>query len=211
MKIIDLSHEIHSSIPVYPGTKPPSFVQTNTIEQDGFAELTFCMATHTATHMDAPAHILPGGKTLDRFDAAHFAGRAVLIDALDVPGGAITANHLEPYDSRLERAGFALIHTGWSRYWGEKGYFEGFPALTAGAAEKLAGFRLQGVGIDAISVDPIDSYDLPVHHILLGSGILIIENLARLDAIRKEEIHFICLPLKIIGADGSPARAVAII
>lgn len=211
MKIIDLSHEIHPSIPVYPGTTPPSFVQTHTIEQDGFAEITFSMATHTATHMDAPAHILAGGKTLDRFDAAHFAGRAVVIDALDVPDGTITANRLEPYSSRLEQADFALIHTGWSRYWGEKGYFGGFPALTADAAEKLAGFRLQGVGIDAISVDPIDSYDLPVHHILLEAGILIIENLARLDAIEKDDVHFICLPLKIRDADGSPARAVAII
>lgn len=185
-------------------------MQGNTIEQDGFAEMTFSMVTHTATHMDAPAHILPGGKTLDRYDVAHFAGRAAIIKAFDVPDGKITAEHLEPYRSRLEQADFALIHTGWSRYWGENKYFDGFPSLTAGAAEKLAGFRLQGVGIDAISVDHIDSYDFPVHHRLLEADTLIIENLARLDAIRKEEVHFICLPLKITGADGSPARAVAI-
>lgn len=70
--------------------------------------------------------------------------------------------------------------------------------------------HLKGIAIDAISIDPVDNAALPAHHILLGADILVIENLANLDSIENEEFHFICLPLKINGADGSPARAIAI-
>jgi len=210
MKIIDLSHPIHPSIPVYPGTEPPSFAAMNTIEHDGFAEMKISMYTHTATHMDGPSHILQGGKSLDLFTADHFVGRAVIINAAQAVSGEIPADRLEPYLERLKDADFALIKTGWSHYWGQDRYFNGFPSLSVASAKRLAGLHLKGVGIDAISIDPVDNAALPAHHVLLGADVVIIENLTNLDAVKNEEVYFICLPLRISGADGSPVRAIAI-
>ena len=111
----------------------------------------------------------------------------------------------------LLAAGFALLHTGWARYWGTNDYFGRYPVLSPEAAGWLAGFGLKGYGVDAISADEIDSAALPVHRALLGRGMLIIENLDRLDPLLEREFTFSCLPLKIADADGSPIRAVAIL
>lgn len=210
MKVIDLSHVIHQDIPVYPGTESPSITQANTIAQDGFAEIKIAMYSHTATHIDAPCHILPGEKSLDQFHAGHFIGPAVLIDIRGQVGTEIGIEQLEPYATQLERAAFALFHTGWSNHWGQDSYFRGFPHLSMQAAEWLTRFSLQGVGIDTISIDHIDHADLPAHHLLLGADMIIIENLTNLDAISSSDFTFSCLPLPIRAADGSPVRAVAI-
>lgn len=197
-------------MPVYPGTEPPSFVAANTIEHNGFAEMKISMYTHTATHMDAPSHILRKGKSLDMFDASHFTGRAVVVNALHLATGSINVASLEPYRAQFINADFALIMTGWSRYWGQDHYFKGFPSLSVDSAKWLAELPLKGVGIDTISIDPIDNTALPAHHTLLGKNIVIIENLTNLDAIKSADVFFVCLPLKISNADGSPLRAVAI-
>lgn len=210
MKAIDLSHPIHPRIPVYPGTEPPVFVPASTIERDGLAEMRISIHTHTATHMDAPSHVLKSGKSLDAFDAGRFWGRALVVDVSGLSTAEITVGCLAAYGSELERTDFALIRTGWSRHWGRDHYFRGFPPLAVESAEWLARFKLKGVGVDAISIDPVESVSLPAHRVLLGKDIVIIENLARLDAVGSEAFHFFCFPLKIRGADGSPVRAVAI-
>jgi arylformamidase len=210
MKIIDLSYNINPAISVYPGTKPPSFIKANTIERDGFAEMKMSMYTHTATHMDAPSHVLPHGKSLDMFDASHFVGRAVIVDASQSSGKEITVELLEPYLEQLQNADFVLIKTGWSKYWGKDKYFKEFPSLSVDAAKWIAELPLKGIGIDAISIDSVDNAALPAHHILLEKDIIIIENLTNLDAIKTKKICFICQPLKISDADGSPVRAIAI-
>ena len=79
---------------------------------------------------------------------------------------------------------FVLLKTGYDRYWGKEQYFDGYPLLTAEAAEYLAGQeQLTGVGIDAISFDKIDSNDFPIHKTLLSTGKILIENLTNLDGI----------------------------
>lgn len=210
MNIIDLSHPIHPNIPVYPGTEPPVIIPANTIAQDGFAELKISMYSHTATHIDAPCHILTGGKSLDQFPAGHFVGQAVLIDATGLSSPEINIELLEPYAEQLETASFALLHTGWSGHWGHNRYFCDFPHLSPQAAEWLGRFPLQGVGIDTISIDHIDRADLPAHHALLSQDMIIIENLTNLQEISGKDVTFSCLPLPIQTADGSPVRAVAI-
>jgi kynurenine formamidase len=210
MRVTDLSHRIHPEIPVYPGTEPPLFVPAASIERNGFVETKISMFSHTATHLDAPSHVLKDGKSLEGFDVGHFVGRALILDVSGIRKDEIAVDSLACYRMRLEQTDFALIKTGWSRRWGRDEYFRGFPTLSAESAEWLARFKLKGVGVDAISVDPVDSVALPAHHVLLGNEIVIIENLTNLDAVKSEEFHFSCFPLKISNADGSPVRAVAI-
>lgn len=210
MKTIDLSHPIHPDIPVYPGTEPPQISPANSIDRDGFAEIRISMYSHTATHIDAPCHLLPQGRSLDQFPAGHFIGTAVVIDLRSRATSAIALEQLALYAEQLDDVNFVLLHTGWSAHWVKASYFEDYPHLTVEAADWLSRFPLSGVGIDTISIDPLDSPDLPAHQRLLGRELIIIENLTNLQAVTSSRVTFSCLPLPVRAADGSPVRAVAI-
>ena len=152
MKMLDLTHCITPEMPVYPGTEPPRLTAACTMERDGFRETLLEMYSHTGTHMDAPAHMLPKGRTLDDFPAETFAGRGFV---LDCRGAAeITLPMLRRQEEALRETEFLLFCTGWDRYWGQPRYYEGFPCLTAEAAEYVASLGLKGVGEDSISLDP---------------------------------------------------------
>jgi arylformamidase len=210
MKLIDLTHEIEPSMPVYPGTEPPSLTTANTIASNGFAEKKLTFFSHTGTHMDAPLHMLPDGNALDSYAVANFYGKAMLVDLTNEHPSSISLGHLFRLESKLRKANFLILRTGWAERWGRLDYFEGFPALTPEATRWLVGTGIKGVGIDAISIDRIDSSDYPVHHLLFAANILVIENLTNLDR-AGPEFTLACFPLKIKDADGSPVRAVAII
>ncbi len=208
-KVIDLTHGLSPGMPIYPGTDPPVFRTGCTIAEDGFREKEIRFCSHTGTHVDAPAHLLEEGKSLDQFPIAHFWGKAVLI-AVPPDEKIIGPDHLTPFAESIRGADFLLVKTGWARFWGTPRYFEEFPVLTLPAAEWLARQRLKGVGLDTISADPMDTKEYAVHKTLLKQEMIIIENL-NLEPL--EDLHSFslsCFPLKIDGADGSPVRAVAI-
>ena len=209
MKLIDLSHNIDPSTPVFPGSPSTKIDQISTISADSYSEVHIHINSHTGTHVDFPAHIIEGGKAVDDFPVNHFYGRAMIIS---VDGRVpIQIDHLEPYAEAIATVDFLLLHTGWSNYWGDGHYFVAHTYLVPEAAKWLCGFMLKGVGIDSLSVDPMGSLSLPAHRLLLEKDIVIIENLTNLAAIDVEEFDFSCLPLKIVASDGSPVRAVAII
>ncbi|OGV69089.1 MAG: hydrolase [Lentisphaerae bacterium RIFOXYB12_FULL_65_16] len=210
MRVVDLSHELSPGMPVYPGTEPPQFACGTTLERDGFREHRITMFSHTGTHMDAPAHILPDGPSLDRFAAGHFVGPAILVDVRGT-GDTIGIEHLLPLRDRLRTARFLILNTGTAAHWGSPRYFSGFPVLTAEAADWLGTLRLAAVGVDAISVDRMNSVEFPNHRCLMSAGACIVENLTGLDAVGRDEFVFCCLPLKYRDADGSPVRAVALV
>ena len=209
MKMLDLTHCITPEMPVYPGTEPPRLTAACTMEKDGFRETLLEMYSHTGTHMDAPAHMLPSGRTLDDFPAETFAGRGFV---LDCRGAAeITLPMLRRQEEALRETEFLLFCTGWDRYWGKPRYYEGVPCLTAEAAEYVASLGLKGVGEDSISLDPCDTTDYPNHMILLGAGLVNTENLTGLEALVGKTFTFLTLPLKWEHADGSSCRAMAML
>ena len=212
MTVIDLTHTIKPGMPVYPGTEPPRIERANTIETDGFLEHKLTMYSHTGTHMDAPSHILKNGRTLDSYAADFFVGRASVIDVRDAEGRSITLESIRKYSQLLTEIDFLLLRTGWGERWGSEEYFSGYPVLNEDATKWLAGsFHLRGIGVDAISVDREDTTLFPVHGALLGKEMVILENIAHIDAVRDERFLFSCLPLKTEHADGSPVRAVAML
>ncbi len=211
MKTVDLSHTITPGMPLYPGTEPPEFTTPATIEKDGYRETKYTFTSHIGTHIDAPAHIIPGAETLDRLSIEQFTGPGCVIDLTGIPGTAIEPSHLKPHEALVENSEFVLLYSGWSRYWGNPRYFKNYPVLTDHAALWLAGFPLKGVGGDMISVDGPGPGDLPVHNILLGRGILLIENLAHLERLPRDGFVFYCFPLKLAEADASPVRAAAVL
>jgi arylformamidase len=211
MKIVDLSHSIHSEISVFPGTEPPKLEQATSLEKDGFVEHKITMYTHTGTHIDVPSHISADGLTIDQLDIDHFMGKAAVIDLTEFKAEVINKEILAPYASLISKIEYLILRTGWEKYWGHRRYFKGFPSLDPGAAQWLGTFKLKGIGIDTISIEPVESKTFPVHRILFKNNIMIVENLAHLEKVGDEIFTFSCLPLKFKKGDGSPVRAVGIL
>ena len=209
MKVIDLTHVITETMPVYPGTEPPRLETANTYEKDHFKETRMTLFTHTGTHMDPPAHIFPGRTTLDQFPADQFIGKALVIDCRDLQEGQfITMDHIRRYGVKASQADFLLFNLGWDKYWGADAYFGDFPCMDMEVLDFILAGNYKGIGIDAISIDPVD--DLNRHRKLFREkDIVNIENLTNLEQCGDDLFWFSCFPLKLSGGDGSPVRAVA--
>jgi kynurenine formamidase len=209
MNFIDLTHVVQPGMTVFPGTEAPVFEVGSSIEADGFEEKKITMFSHTGTHMDAPAHIIPGAMTLDQFDIEQFGGKACVVDVSGIENAKIEVGTLEARAEAIGVCDFVILRSGWDRLWESEEYFEGFPVLSPEAAQWLVEAGIKGLGIDMISVDEVDSTDFAVHNILLDANLVIIENLTNLELLPDSVFSFYCFPLRIDQADGSPVRAVA--
>lgn len=211
MKIIDLTHSISPNMPVYPGTEPPIFLQGCSIDEIGFLEKKITLYSHTGTHIDAPAHLIKGSKTLDQLQIEHFHGKALVLNFANSKCRTIDIKELEPHQKSIIQVEFILMHTAWSQFWGTDKYFSDYPVLSLEAADWLSGFDLKGIGFDTISADKTDSQDFPVHKAFLQKDTIIIENMTNLGELPCNQFIFSCFPLSFENADGSPVRAVAFI
>ncbi|MBV1756709.1 MAG: cyclase family protein [Dethiosulfatibacter sp.] len=205
---IDLTHTIEQNMPFYPGTGAPKIKQKNTVDIDGFAEVEISFYSHTGTHMDAPAHMVKGGMTLDEYPIEHFFGKAFLLDLREGIPYLDTLIQLKP---ELESVDFIILYTGWSDYWGEKRYFVDFPILPLEHVNWLMSLGIKGFGVDAISIDPVDTTTFENHHAVFSKGGTITENLTNLNAIISPFFDIIMLPLKNKNSDGISIRAVAVV
>jgi arylformamidase len=205
-RIVDLSQPVGAGTPVFPGDGP---VRVTILDQASVNLSRIDLSVHTGTHMDAPFHFYSGADTIDRIPLERCVGPARIVDLLDLAAGnEIRRDHIERRLNAPLRAHAAVLHTGWSKYWGAPGYFTGHPCLTADAAQFLVDCGVQLVGLDMPSVDRAP---YPAHKILLGAGVPIVENLTNLDAIGADLFQLVVLPLKLAGRDGSPVRAVAFV
>ncbi len=211
LRVIDLTHTIESTMSVFPGTSTPVITQESTIERDNYAEKSLSFCSHTGTHIDAPSHIFENSCSLDKLTVDKFIGKAVVIDVSSCENELIGKELIDRNIRVISKVEFVLFYSGWDIKWGRSEYFEGFPTLSPEAAKYLCNFKLKGVGFDVISADPVVSSGLPNHKLLLGNGIIIVENLCNLDKLPNIPLTFITLPLKIAESDGAPARAVGIV
>lgn len=206
----DLSRTIRSEMPVFPGDPEVSVDPHATMASDGYRVSTVDCGTHTGTHVDAPSHTEPEGRTIDEFPVERFVFDAVRVDLRGRdPRSGIGPDALPATD-----ADAVVLHTGWDDYWGEQTALD-HPFLTPAAAAYCVE---QGydVATDALNVDPTPSEraapaepdGVPAHHALLGAGHLIVENLTDLSGL-PERFELRAMPLKIADGDGAPVRAVA--
>ncbi|MGN1208850.1 MAG: cyclase family protein [Duodenibacillus sp.] len=211
MRVIDLTHRITASMPVYPGTPPVRLKTACTYEADGFRETLLSMSSHTGTHMDAPGHLFADRTTLDAMPAEQFIGKALVIDCRHLRAGdAITHACLAPYGDKVSQADFLLFNTGWDAYWGQETYFGDYPCLDEAVLNFVIAGTYKGIGFDVIGLDPIADTNLTRHKKLFAArDIVNIENLTHLDHCGRELFNFSALPLALADADGAPVRAVA--
>lgn len=205
--LYDLSHLLNNKSTVYPETALPEFIVSATIENKGYHETFFRFHSHLGTHIDAPAHMLKQGKALDKMDIASFYGKGLIIE-MDTKNRNIEKELLINFQNVLKNIDFVLFKTGWSKFWKEKKYFEGFPVLTTEALHYLLQFRLKGIGFDTISADVINGTDFKNHFAIFEKGLIIIENLVFPENLTETTGEFFCFPLSYENADGSPVRAV---
>ncbi|NYT04817.1 MAG: cyclase family protein [Methanomicrobiales archaeon] len=194
MRIFDITRPLDAATMVFPGDPAPVFVE----EDAGGYRITHCtLSSHAGTHIDAPAHLFPGGMTVDAIPPSRLCVPVVVVDCREVQG-AVTAADLA--GSVHEGAG-VLIRTRYS----ETGRFSpDYPYLSVDAARYLAGRRVAILGVDTPSVDRYGG-DLAAHRLLLGEGTPIIE-LLDLAGVAEGRYFMVALPLRIRNLDGSPAR-----
>jgi arylformamidase len=203
MKIIDLSIPINQGTPVYPGDPPVKIEQAGRFEKDGYVDHLLAFGTHTATHIDAPLHMIDGGKTLDQFPADYFVGRGVYIKIND---GKFNLDTVK--SAGIKPGDIVLFHTGLSDNFYDPEYWEIRSAMSEEIAEYLVSLKPKMVGLDTGGADTKGSVGHPIHKILLGADVLIIENLTNLGELAGKEFTVYALPIKL-QIDGAPARVIA--
>lgn len=204
MTLYDISLTISEDFPTWPGDPPIKLKMISQIDKGDLANVTHLSApVHMGTHVDAPDHFLNNGNTVEDIPLDFLVGPVLV---LEVPSPeVITAGDLDalkiPEGTRR-----IIFKTSNSEYWkGEQHTFQkNFVALGSEAAARLVELGLNVVGVDYLSVAPYNE-PIPTHKILLEAGVLIIEGLD-LSRVSAGEYKLYCLPLKIAGSDGAPAR-----
>lgn len=209
MRAVDLSLLLRSGMQVYPGDPEVEIDGALTVPRDGVAVAKLGLNSHTGTHLDAPAHTIVGGRTVEEIPLEWLDGDALVLRALDPqPQTAIGEGGIAGgLPERLP--GIVLVATGWDRYAGTPEALA-HPYLSPALAEAIVSRGARVVGIDAFSPDPTGDPGsaFPAHAAILGADGVIIENLTGLDRV-PDRVRVSLMPLRIAGGDGSPIRAVA--
>ena len=208
MKIHDISIPISAAMPVYPGDPAVSIEPVLQIAKGDDANVSrLSFGNHTGTHLDPPAHFVPGGKSVDQLDLSTLFGPARVVDLTRVQA-AITADDLER--ARIpQRAARVLCKTRNSDLWARAGFQKDFVAFAWDAAQWIVDRGIRLIGIDYLSAESFGASEPKTHRILLGAGVIIVEGID-LRNVAPGNYTLACLPLKIKDGDGGPARAILI-
>ena len=214
MRLIELNHVIEDGMITYKGLPAPVICdywsreasRANYAEGTEFQMGRIDMVSNTGTYLDTPFHRYADGDdlsdvSLDR--VTHLPGIVIASSALVIDASAFAGVDV--------RGAAVLVHTGWDRHWRTDAYFEGHPFLTADAAEVLRAGGAALVGIDSHNIDNSSGNTRPVHTILLGAGIPIVEHMTGLAQLPPSGFRFYAAPPRIRGMGTFPVRAHAMI
>lgn len=213
-RLIDLSHTIEGGMLTYPGLPAPVILDhlsrsashahyaPGTEFQIGRIE----MVGNTGTYIDSPFHRFETGRDIAALDLAGLAEVPGIVVRAEGRGRTLDADLFEDMEVRGHAV---LVHTGWARHWRTPAYLEGHPFMTEGAAEVLLEAGAALVGIDSLNIDDTADGRRPVHTVLLGAGIPIVEHLQGLEALPDKGFRFSAVPAPVRGMGSFPVRAFA--
>ena len=209
MKIHDVTLPISRDMPVWPGDPGVVLEQVSSMDAGAHDNVSrLACGVHTGTHVDAPHHFLNDGRTVESLSLELLVGPARVVQ-IPEQVKVVTADVLEKaaIPSGSERL---LLKTSNSQLWkhGEKEFQTGFVGLSADGAKWLVQQNIRLIGIDYLSIAPYKQ-SVPTHRILLEVGVIIIEGMD-LSAISPGVYTLFCLPLKLVGSDGAPARVILV-
>jgi arylformamidase len=201
MEILDISIPIRTRMPIYPANPGVALRRIDAIADGAVANVSAVdLGAHTGTHVDAPNHFLDGAGGVDTVALAPLIGPAVVVDATAVDktldAAAVAAAGVPAGAERV------LFKTRNSQLWEQDEFSEDFVSFDASGARALLDAGVSLVGIDYLSVG-----DPGAHRALLGADVAVVEGLD-LRAAEPGPYQLVCLPLKLVGSDGGPARAV---
>lgn len=211
-RLIDVSHTVENGMVTYKGLPAPIICDWRSREDsraiyDGaeFQIGKIEMVANTGTYIDSPFHRYAHGKDLSELPLESVADLECLVVRVDAEAGE--AIDSVPFSAKEVRGRAVLFHTGWDRHWRTDAYFEGHPHLTERAAQWLVDAGAALVGIDSMNIDSIATGKRPVHTVLLGSDIPIVEHLCDLAAAPDRGGRFSAVPVKVKGCGTFPVRA----
>lgn len=216
-RFVDLSILLHEGMATYPVHWSPPFEATRVGRHgiEGRESRRLTLGTHTGTHVDAPRHFIPGGKTIDELPLDIFIGPATIIDFTGAK--SLQEMQVDDFERQLNgrRVERLIMRFDWSDHWGTLKYYAEQPYISDAAAKWLVERGVRLLGMDTPQADSPKNgrgseRDSPVHKILLGAGVVKLEYMTNLRQLRSNEIELIALPLLIKDSDGAPVRCVAI-
>src|SRR5215475_278160 len=226
-QVVDLSYAINEKLVAWPGDPKVFEAKVNgTVEKDGYFTRSFWMLEHYGTHLDAPAHFPPGKLTVEQIAPEKFFGPVVLLDVrAEAEKNAdyqLSPNVIEAWEKqhgRIAPGSIVILRTGWAARWPDiqryrntdaKGEMH-FPGFSVEAAKILLDHKISGLGCDTLSIDPGNSKDFPVHHLVLGANVYQLENLRDLSPLPEAGAFSVVAPIKLEGGSGGAVRVFALV
>ena len=206
-RIIDLTLSLKT------GMRGVTLEPARVLEKDGWNASKLSLYSHCGTHMDAPIHFGVGRQTIDQLDVSRLMGPAWVVDVRPIePRALIGVEHMTGIADRIKPGDSVLICSGWSEYSGQDHYRDELPRVSADLARWCVEMNVRMLGVEPPSVADVNDIEelTEVHQILFEGGVIVVEGLANVRSLTKPKVTFIALPLKVVGGDGAPARAVAI-
>jgi len=201
---IDVTIPIRPGMPVFPGDPPVRIELAQAIAEGASCNVTrLDMGAHTGTHIDAPVHFIQGANGADAVPLEALIGPAWVVDATRT-SGEIDEQALDDLDIPDEESRL-LFKTPNSALWDRDDFSDAFIGLTDAAARALAARGIALVGADYLSIAP-HGKAAPTHYAFLKAGVVIVEGLD-LREVDPGRYDLVCLPMRIVGCDGAPARA----
>jgi kynurenine formamidase len=207
MRVVDLTAELYTGAPVYPGDPSIRVEAAATIAADGYAVASLALSDQAGTHVETQAHFLAGGRTLDQEPLARLIGRASVVD---VARRQIAVGDLAPAETLISRNRLLLLRSGYSAWRTEVDPSDpGRPTLPLDTLRWLVARDVRLLGIDAFDFDGAPDY--AGHRYLLEHNVLIVEGLVNLAALPVREVLLYVVPLRLRGTGGAPCRVFAML
>lgn len=208
-KFVDLTWDLTKDTPIYPGDPEPKIEVATTIENEGYNLSGVFVGTQTGTHVDAPYHFSNDGATIEQMELDFFFGEGIVVRVTDKKAQEkITMEDMKPYMGKITAGKIVLFNTNWYKKLGTPEFFQ-HPYIAGEVAEYLVEKGIRFICIDTINADQTGGTEFPVHDLFSAKRLMIGENMAYFDKIDFDNVLISAFPLKIVGTDGSPVRAVA--
>jgi arylformamidase len=205
MRTIDISMPLHPGMPAFPGDPPVVFEPVQQVARgDPYNLSRWTFGSHAGTHVDPPLHFLPHGAPADAIDLESLNGPCVVVEA---PGRTVDRTDVARIPAGATRV---LFRTSNSARWGQAApFFADYVSLAPEAGKSIVARGVRLVGIDALSIEHDPAETFPLHRELLAAGVAILEGLM-LAEVPAGPYELRCLPLRVVGGDGAPCRAVLV-
>jgi arylformamidase len=209
MKVVDLHWEFHQ----IPGSSPNLlFIRWSKFDIHGYDSEVMFLSTHAGTHMDARSHFISGADNINQVAINRFVCKNTLLLKMEKEANQmITRDDIIETGCNIYEKDAIIFSTGWEKHYEkDNNYVSDNPGLSAYAAKFLAEKKVNAIAIDGPSIDIGVDNNFTAHKIFLSNDTLIIENLCNLEKLNNQRLTLIATPLKLMGASGSPVRAIGI-